>query len=112
MQKFSMVAKFTAKTGEGEKLAGILLEASASVEAIPACEAYIVHRAEGEADTIWVTEIWSDAQAHAESLAQPETRAAIAHAMPLIERVEGSKLRPLGGKGLNESKSAPSTVTR
>ncbi|TYP79010.1 putative quinol monooxygenase [Paenibacillus methanolicus] len=100
MQKFSMVAKFIAKTGEGEKLARILLDAGDSLQAVPACEAYIVYLSDTEADTIWVTEIWADAQSHEASLAQPETRAAIAQAMPLIEGVEGTKLRPLGGKGL------------
>ncbi|MFB9328264.1 putative quinol monooxygenase [Paenibacillus aurantiacus] len=100
MHKFSMVAKFIAKPGEADRLARILLDASASLQAIPACEAYIIHRSDTEADTLWVTEIWTNEEAHAESLAQPETRAAIAEAMPYIERVEGTKMRPLGGKGL------------
>ncbi|WP_426454215.1 putative quinol monooxygenase [Paenibacillus sp. S-38] len=101
MQKFSMVAKFTAKTGAGEALAGLLLEAGASVQAIQACEVYIVHRSDTEEDTLWVTEIWTSPEAHAEALALPETRAAIAKAMPYIAGVEGTRLRPLGGKGLS-----------
>lgn len=100
MPKFSMAAKFIAKSGQGETLAGLLLDASASLQAIPACEAYIVHQSDTEPDTLWVTEIWGNPEAHAEALAQPDTRAAIALAMPYIERVEGSKMRPLGGKGL------------
>ncbi|KRE59320.1 putative quinol monooxygenase [Paenibacillus sp. Soil750] len=99
MQKFSMVAKLTAKTGEGETLARLLLEAGTSAQAIQACEAYVIHISDSEPDTLWVTEIWTSAEAHAEALTQAETRAAITQAMPYIAGVEGTKLRPLGGKG-------------
>ncbi|MCZ8517923.1 MULTISPECIES: putative quinol monooxygenase [Paenibacillus] len=101
MQKFSMVAKFTAKAGEGETLAGLLLEAAASAQANQACESYIIHISETNPDTIWVTEIWTSPEAHAEVLAQAETRAAIAQAMPYIAGVDGAKLRPVGGKGFS-----------
>ncbi|MBB3112949.1 quinol monooxygenase YgiN [Paenibacillus phyllosphaerae] len=99
MQKFSMVAKFTAKAGERDTLANILLEAAHAMHAIPACETYVVHLSETEPDVLWVTEMWTSAEAHAASLAQPETRAAIAQAMPLIAGVDGTRLRPVGGKG-------------
>ncbi|MGF7033641.1 quinol monooxygenase YgiN [Paenibacillus mucilaginosus] len=103
MNRFSMAAKFTAKTGGGEALAGLLLEAAASAQANQACEAYIVHVSDTEPDTLWVTEIWTSEEAHAEALAQPETREAIAKSMPYIAGVEGARMRPLGGKGLEKN---------
>jgi hypothetical protein len=43
---------------------------------------------------------WVDREAHRASLDDEETNAAIARARPLIASIEGTELRPLGGKGL------------
>lgn len=99
MSKFAMYGKLKAQPGQGEALAGILLEAAKQCESVPGCELYIVNVAEEDPDTIWVTELWSDAEAHAASLRDEETLAMIARARPLIAGVEPVKLRPLGGKG-------------
>ncbi|AIQ61541.1 putative quinol monooxygenase [Paenibacillus borealis] len=100
MSKFGMYAKFTAKPGEREALAAILLEAAAAAEPVQECELYIVNLSESEPDILWVTEVWSSAEAHAASLALEATRATIQRAMPLIAGVEPVKLIPAGGKGL------------
>ncbi|KUP25864.1 antibiotic biosynthesis monooxygenase [Paenibacillus sp. DMB5] len=103
MSKFGMYAKFTAKPGERDALAAILLESAAAAEAVAECELYIINHAETEPDVLWVTEVWSSEEAHAASLALEATRAAIGRAMPLIAGVESTKIRPVGGKGLNFS---------
>lgn len=95
-----MVAKFTAKPGERDALAAILLEAAAAAEPVKECELYLVNHAEPDPDVLWVTEVWSSAEAHAASLTQEATRHAIQRAMPLIAGVEPVKLTPVGGKGL------------
>jgi quinol monooxygenase YgiN len=59
-----------------------------------------VNISDTEPDTIWVTEVWSNSEAHEASLAQEETKESIQRAMPLIAGVEAIKLRPVGGKGL------------
>ncbi|OKP99634.1 putative quinol monooxygenase [Paenibacillus sp. P46E] len=100
MSKFGMIAKFTAKPGERDALAAILLEAAAAIEQVHECELYIVNLSESEPDTLWVTEVWSHAEAHAASLQEESTRAAIQRAKPLIAGVEPNRLIPLGGKGL------------
>ncbi|MNO13837.1 Antibiotic biosynthesis monooxygenase [compost metagenome] len=95
-----MYAKFTAKPGEREALAAILLEAAAAAEPVNECELYIVNLSESEPDILWVTEVWSNAEAHAASLKEEATRATIQRAMPLIAGVEPIQLVPVGGKGL------------
>ncbi|MGG3456376.1 hypothetical protein [Paenibacillus rhizolycopersici] len=49
---------------------------------------------------MWVTEVWSNAGAHAASLQDEATRAMIQRAMPLIAGVESIPIRPVGGKGI------------
>ncbi|MCR8630435.1 putative quinol monooxygenase [Paenibacillus radicis (ex Xue et al. 2023)] len=100
MSKFGMYVKFIAKSGQRDALANILLDSAASAQSLKECELYIVNISDTEPDTIWVTEVWSDSEAHEASLAQEETKASIQLAMPLIAGVEATKVRPIGGKGL------------
>ncbi|MGG6311607.1 putative quinol monooxygenase [Paenibacillus macerans] len=100
MQKFGMYAKFTTKPGQRDELVRILLEAAAEAEAIRECELYIVNISDKDPDAVWVTEVWSDAEAHAASLKQEATQASIQRAMPLIAGVESIPILPVGGKGI------------
>jgi quinol monooxygenase YgiN len=64
-----------------------------------ACVLYVVSRE--DADTLWVTEAWTDRAAHDASLDVPGAKEQIARAMPLIAGIEGRvEFEPLGGKGL------------
>lgn len=101
-----MYAKFTAKPGDREALAAILLEAAAAAEAVAACELYIVNLSASDPDVLWVTEVWSHAEAHAASLTEEATRTTIQRAMPLIAGVEPIELTPVGGKGLASGSTA------
>ncbi|MED4959382.1 antibiotic biosynthesis monooxygenase [Paenibacillus macerans] len=100
MSKYGMYAKFTAKPGERDKLADILLEAAAGAEPVEECELYIVNISDAEPDTVWVTEVWSNKEAHDASLQQEAAKASIQRAMPLIAGVESIQIRPIGGKGI------------
>jgi quinol monooxygenase YgiN len=100
MSKLGMYVKFTAKSGQRDALVNILLEGADSAQSLKECELYIVNISETEPDTIWVTEVWSHAEAHEASLAREETKASIQRAMPLIAGVEATKLIPVGGKGI------------
>jgi len=100
MNKFAMYGKFKTHPGKGGELAQILLEAAEASKADEGCELYIINAAEDDPDTIWVTELWIDAAAHAAALKNEDAQAMIKRAMPLIASVEPVKLRPLGGKGI------------
>jgi quinol monooxygenase YgiN len=90
---------FKAQPGQGEALSAILLEAAESMRANDACLLYVVSRE--DADTLWVTEAWTDRAAHAASLDLPGAREQIARAMPLIAGIENRvEFEPLGGKGV------------
>jgi quinol monooxygenase YgiN len=99
-ERYAMQGRFVCHPGKVDELAAILVAAGQALEADASCLLYAVFRAPEEPDSVYVTEAWVDEAAHRASLEAPETRAAIALAMPLIASVEGKDLRPLGGKGL------------
>ncbi len=52
---------------------------------------------------IWVVDIWTSGETHAEALKAPELRPFIEQATPLLEGMpEQMEVRPVGGKGLPE----------
>src|SRR5690349_16876958 len=68
------------------------------------CELYIVNTAVAEADVVWVTEVWRNAEDHRaslEGLATDEGRALIAETLALlVGPPERTDVLPVGGKGL------------
>ena len=91
---------FKAQPGQGEALAAILLEAADALRADDSCLLYVVSRGE-DADMIWVSEAWTDREAHDASLRAPGVPETIARARPLIAGMDGrAEFTPLGGKGV------------
>jgi quinol monooxygenase YgiN len=91
---------FKAQPGQGEALAAILLEAADALRADDSCLLYVVSRGE-DADTIWVSEAWTDREAHDASLRAPGVPEMIARARQLIAGMDGrAEFTPLGGKGV------------
>ena len=98
---FGMHGCINALPGQGDALAAILLEAAAAAQGDDSCLLYFVSRSLEDDDAIWVTEAWTDREAHAATLADEATRAMIARARPLIAGFSArSEFRPVGGKGL------------
>ena len=98
--KFGFTGKFTTQPGMRDALAELLMEGMDALRSFEGCLLYVVSVSEDEPDTVWVTEAWTDAEAHAASLQLEEVKAQIAQARPMIAGIEGTKLRVLGGKGL------------
>ena len=98
--KFSMYGKITTHPGKRDEMAAILLEAAEAMKDLAGCELYIVNVSDDEPDAVWVTELWSSAEAHAASLQMEGTAEMIGRARPLIAKIEPTRLRPIGGKGL------------
>ena len=98
---FGMHGAFKAQPGKGEELAGILLEAAEALRADERCLLYVIARDLDQPDMIWVTEAWTDREAHDASLRAPGVPEMITRARPLIAGTEGrAEFAPLGGKGL------------
>ncbi|WP_333571233.1 putative quinol monooxygenase [Sphingomonas sp.] len=95
---YGLIGKMTAKAGERDALAAILIEGT---RAMPGCLSYVVSADATDGDVLWVTEAWESKEAHAGSLALPGVRAAIARGRPMIAAMERiAETVPMGGTGL------------
>jgi quinol monooxygenase YgiN len=92
------VVRIVAKPGKREALLAILLENTGTMAG---CISYVIATDQGDADAIWVTEVWESKAAHTASLSLPNVQAAIAQAMPHIASLNPrSETTPVGGIGL------------
>lgn len=95
---YGLIGKILAVAGARDELAAILVD---GVAGMPGCLSYVVALDPADLDALWVTEVWTDEDAHRASLALPSVRDAIARGRPLIAGFgERFETRPLGGHGL------------
>ena len=79
--RYGQVGKMTVKPGQRDPVIALLLAGSGGM---PGCISYTVAKDAGEADAIWISEVWDSKASHDASLKLPALRAAIARARPLI----------------------------
>ena len=97
---YGYIGSMRAKPGLRDEIIGILLSGADGLRAA-GCQVYAVCTAPDDADVIWVSEIWDSAERHDASLHLPETRAAIARAMPMLTgEFTGQDLTVAGGLGV------------
>ncbi len=106
--RYGYLATMRTKPGCREDLVKVLLGGEAGLRSA-GCDLYVVGTAgagpdadpDADPDTVWVFEVWQSKAHHRASLDLPETRAAIAGALPLLtgERT-GRELDIAGGLGV------------
>ena len=102
MADYGLCGKIVATSGQGDALAGHLLDAAAALEDTEGCRLYIVSRDPADAEAVWVVEVWESAEAHRASLELGSVQELIARARPIIAAMgERFELQPIGGKGLH-----------
>lgn len=95
---FGLIGKMNAVPGQRDALITILLEGTASM---PGCLSYVIAKDPGDADAIWVTEVWDAQASHRASLTLPSVQQAIARGKPLIASFASmTTTEPVGGHGL------------
>jgi quinol monooxygenase YgiN len=95
---FGLIGKMNAVPGQRDALIAILLEGTASM---PGCLSYVIAKDPGDADVIWVTEVWDAQTSHRASLTLPTVQQAIARGKPLIASFGSmTPTEPVGGHGL------------
>ncbi len=98
--KYGLVGKFKTQPGKQGELVSILMQAADLLQRNQDCIHYLVSTTE-EPDAVWVTETWTNKEAHEASLAPADVRALIAQAMPLIAGMsDRTEMQLIGGKGL------------
>jgi quinol monooxygenase YgiN len=59
----------------------------------------LVAKSDDDPNLIWVADLWTSEEEHAEALKAPELRRFVEQCMPLLEGMpEQIKVRPVGGK--------------
>ena len=96
-----LLNRLTARPGQRQRLVEILLESGKLFDDNPACLLYLVSESADDPNLVWVVDLWTSQEAHAEALKAPELRPFVEQAMPLLEGApEQFEVRPVGGKGL------------
>lgn len=95
---YGLIGKMTAHAGKRDELVKILLD---GIAGMPGCLSYIVANDPGNADLIWITEVWESKEAHGASLSIPSVKDAITKGRPLIAAMTAvAETLPIGGHGL------------
>lgn len=95
---YGLIGKMTAVEGQRDALAAILIR---GLRDMPGNLSYIVAVAPEDPNALWITEVWTDAEAHKASLSLPSVQDAIGKGRPLIAGLERiAETAPLGGVGL------------
>lgn len=100
MGKYGQYVKFTAYEGKRDKLSKNLLEVANQIHVAAGCELYLINLSEEDKNVLWVTEVWTDKDAHQASLSMEGNKETIAASLPLIKHVDKVELKTLGGFGL------------
>jgi quinol monooxygenase YgiN len=97
---YGYIGSLRARQGSRDDVIDILLSGADGLRSA-GCQLYAVCTDPADADMIWVTEIWESAERHDASLQLPETRAAIATAMPMLTgEFTRQELTVVGGLGV------------
>jgi quinol monooxygenase YgiN len=95
---FGLIGQMKAQPGKRAELLAILTEGTRKM---PGCLHYIIAEDEADADSLWITEVWTSAGQHEASLKLPEVKSAIAKGRPLIAGFGTyAKTKPVGGVGI------------
>ena len=95
---YGLIGQMLAAPGKRDELLAILGE---STSGMPGCLSYVIAKDPANADALWITEVWTDKDAHAASLKLPAVQAAIAKARPIIAGFpQHFETIPVGGHGL------------
>jgi quinol monooxygenase YgiN len=103
MNKYGLYGKLQAQSGKGKELGEILLKAAKLMENAKGCILYLVNKEVGNADSIYIIEVWESKEDHDNSLKVPGVSELIKQALPILAEkpTGGTTLEVLGGKGIS-----------
>ncbi len=97
----ALLNRVVTKPGQRDQVLANLIRSGKVFDDNPACLLYLVGESVDDPDVIWVVDLWTSDEEHAEALRAPELRPSIEETTPLLESLpEQIGLRLRGGKGL------------
>ena len=98
---YGLIGKIKTKPGQRDAFAALLVQAT---QAMPGCLSYVVAADAADADALWITEVWDNAEHHKASLELPAVKAAFVAGRPMIAGFgERFETQPIGGFGSKRS---------
>ncbi|HZD73773.1 MAG TPA: antibiotic biosynthesis monooxygenase [Actinomycetota bacterium] len=98
---FALLNQLITKPGQRDRVVQVLVESGKLFDDNPACILYLVGESSDDPNLVWVVDLWTSREAHAEALEAPELRPYVEQAMPMLEGMPKQiEIRPIGGKGL------------
>jgi len=95
---YGLIGQMLAAPGKRDELLAILGEGAGDM---PGCLSYVIAKDPTNADALWITEVWTNKDAHAASLKLPSVQAAIAKGRPMIASFpQHFETIPVAGHGL------------
>lgn len=103
MNNYGLNGCLLANKGQGQELANILIQAAELLKNVEGCFLYMISTDLQNPDCIWITERWSNREAHDNSLKIPKIQELIKSAMPLLAEMpkKGISFTVLGGVGVD-----------
>ena len=96
---YALINRLTAKPGRRDEVVANLLDSGRSFDDDDACLLYLVAEASEDVDAIWVVDLWTSEERHAEALQDPSLRSVVAETIAMLEGPpEQIEVRPRGGK--------------
>ena len=97
--EFALLNRLIAKPGQRDRVVEILVESGKLFDDNAACRLYLVAESAVDPNLVWVADLWTSEEEHAEALKVPEMRPFVEQCMPLLEGMpEQIRVRPVGGK--------------
>lgn len=101
MPLYSLHSRLPTTPASRDRLVAILTKAAELLAHDPACLLYLIHHDAQDPGSVWVTEVWTDEQAHDASLERADVRALIGEAAPLLNGAPTqTKMEAVAGTGL------------
>ena len=97
---YGRIGSLIAAPGQRDEVARVILD---GMRDMPGCLSYVVAADAGDANTLWITEAWTDRDAHRAALQRPAVQEAMRLGRPLIQGMgDTTETEPIGGHGLGE----------
>jgi len=96
--RYGLIVKLKVTPGKREEMIEVLRESAGDM---PGCLSYVVAEDSGDADTLWVTEVWDSVGSHDASLTLPAVKKAIPRGKELVVAFEKVAVTaPVWGAGI------------
>jgi quinol monooxygenase YgiN len=97
--EFVLLSRLTAKPGRRDRVVEILLESGKLFDDNSHVVCISFAKSADDPDLIWVADLWTSEEEHAEALEAPEMRPFVEECMPLLEGTpEQIRVLPVGRK--------------